>query len=330
MLSELYSVLKESLPTHGLEVVFVSSDRDQNEFQNYYNSMPWLSLPFGSYQKQILSSVYGVKGIPSLVVLDALSGQVVVPVAETRQDIQRACNMGDTGIHSMLDSWLGRVPPESKELIQLLESSCEQGASSIMEEAIIPEDYLVGAEFKRRQAETQSLIQQLIEDGMDEEDAREAATAIQEISEEETKDVEAGPLDKLFLAAPLVNEEPSSLSTAATLCNSIAQKEGREKLHALLTTTLKYVSNCAKSPWTTKFRRIQLSFRMADKTITSIPQGVSLLEALGCIVVPSADDFVAQIPVHMDLEVMMETIQSLLRAEAFGQEDVAAQAAGVS
>jgi nucleoredoxin len=47
MLCELYQHLKdEVLPTHGLEVVFVSSDRDPSSFRHYSGSMPWLSLPY--------------------------------------------------------------------------------------------------------------------------------------------------------------------------------------------------------------------------------------------------------------------------------------------
>jgi nucleoredoxin len=46
MLAELYSHLKEEFPTHGLEMVFVSSDRDEGGFQQYFGSMPWMAVPF--------------------------------------------------------------------------------------------------------------------------------------------------------------------------------------------------------------------------------------------------------------------------------------------
>ena len=47
MLAELYSHLKEEFPTHGLEIVFVSSDRDFGGFQQYFAAMPWKAVPFG-------------------------------------------------------------------------------------------------------------------------------------------------------------------------------------------------------------------------------------------------------------------------------------------
>jgi len=45
MLAELYSHLKEEYPTHGLEIVFVSSDRDLPSFEDYFRSMPWMAVP---------------------------------------------------------------------------------------------------------------------------------------------------------------------------------------------------------------------------------------------------------------------------------------------
>ncbi len=52
------------------EVVFISSDRDQGAFDEYYGEMPWLALPYGDRKlKAKLSSKYGVQGIPTLVLL---------------------------------------------------------------------------------------------------------------------------------------------------------------------------------------------------------------------------------------------------------------------
>ena len=56
---------------NGIAVVFVSSDRDQAAFDEYFGSMPWLALPFSERDaKQKLGEKYGVSGIPCLVVLD--------------------------------------------------------------------------------------------------------------------------------------------------------------------------------------------------------------------------------------------------------------------
>merc|ERR1712022_17660 len=42
-LAEAYT---QHLKAKNLEVVFVSSDQDAGAFRSYYNSMPWLALPF--------------------------------------------------------------------------------------------------------------------------------------------------------------------------------------------------------------------------------------------------------------------------------------------
>mmetsp|Transcript_18599 Transcript_18599/g.38698 ORF Transcript_18599/g.38698 Transcript_18599/m.38698 type:complete len:390 (+) Transcript_18599:1-1170(+) len=64
-------------PTPQLKVVFVSSDRDEASFGQYYNEMPWLALPFGSYHKEILSGGFKIRGIPSLIILNGATGQPI-------------------------------------------------------------------------------------------------------------------------------------------------------------------------------------------------------------------------------------------------------------
>jgi nucleoredoxin len=57
------------------EILFVSSDRSEDQFKEYYGEMPWACLPFGDRDtKKKLSSHFGVQGIPSLVLLDVGNG----------------------------------------------------------------------------------------------------------------------------------------------------------------------------------------------------------------------------------------------------------------
>merc|ERR1712130_685283 len=59
------------LKAKGLEIVFVSSDRDEDAFKEYFNEMPWLALPYSDREKKdTLSKKYKVQGIPSVVILD--------------------------------------------------------------------------------------------------------------------------------------------------------------------------------------------------------------------------------------------------------------------
>merc|ERR1712232_31442 len=73
----------KDLKDKGLEVVFVSSDRDDKAFQDYFGEMPWLALPFENRAaKDQLSKQYGIQGIPSFVILDE-DGSVVTTDGRT-------------------------------------------------------------------------------------------------------------------------------------------------------------------------------------------------------------------------------------------------------
>eukprot|EP00584_Thalassiosira_punctigera_P019288 CAMPEP_0172550886 /NCGR_PEP_ID=MMETSP1067-20121228/33396_1 /TAXON_ID=265564 ORGANISM="Thalassiosira punctigera, Strain Tpunct2005C2" /NCGR_SAMPLE_ID=MMETSP1067 /ASSEMBLY_ACC=CAM_ASM_000444 /LENGTH=167 /DNA_ID=CAMNT_0013338567 /DNA_START=95 /DNA_END=598 /DNA_ORIENTATION=- len=64
-----------------IEVIFVSSDSVQSEYDQYRGAMPWLSVPFSNLHKlrikDELSGKYGVRGIPDLIVLDGNNCEVV-------------------------------------------------------------------------------------------------------------------------------------------------------------------------------------------------------------------------------------------------------------
>jgi len=75
-LAELYKKYKEK----GLkfEVVFVSSDREEEGFKDYFGDMPWLALPYEQRDtKNKLSKKYKVNGIPSLVIVDGKTGETI-------------------------------------------------------------------------------------------------------------------------------------------------------------------------------------------------------------------------------------------------------------
>ena len=67
----------EELSTKGdFEVVFISSDRIDEAFDAYFTKMPWLAIPFSdSETRKRLKQLFGVRGIPYLVILDG-TGQV--------------------------------------------------------------------------------------------------------------------------------------------------------------------------------------------------------------------------------------------------------------
>lgn len=63
----------------ALEIIFVSSDRDEASAQEYFSSMPWKMLKFSARkQKQLLSDLFKVSGIPSLVIVNDEKGLVTL------------------------------------------------------------------------------------------------------------------------------------------------------------------------------------------------------------------------------------------------------------
>jgi len=67
---ELAKMYSETFSGLGMEIVFVSSDKDESAFNDYFREMPWVALPFEKRDvKEMLSKKYKVQGIPSFVVL---------------------------------------------------------------------------------------------------------------------------------------------------------------------------------------------------------------------------------------------------------------------
>ncbi|KAF3671820.1 putative nucleoredoxin 1-like [Capsicum annuum] len=73
----------ESLhPKGDFEIVFISSDKDDESFNEYFGQMPWLAVPFFDCEaRKNLKQLFKVRAIPHLVVLDrtgkVLSNDVV-------------------------------------------------------------------------------------------------------------------------------------------------------------------------------------------------------------------------------------------------------------
>jgi len=74
---------KKDLQAKDFEVVFVSSDKDEASFKDYFAEQPWLALDFGDRKrKEQLSNLFGVQGIPSFVIIDK-DGSVITKDGRT-------------------------------------------------------------------------------------------------------------------------------------------------------------------------------------------------------------------------------------------------------
>ena len=60
-----------------LEIVYISSDENETEFQGYFNKMPWYALPYADRdRKKSITEQYLVSGIPTLIFIDSKTGKV--------------------------------------------------------------------------------------------------------------------------------------------------------------------------------------------------------------------------------------------------------------
>ncbi|ESO06420.1 hypothetical protein HELRODRAFT_155703 [Helobdella robusta] len=75
MLKTFYNTYKSS---EKLEIIFISSDQDVTQWQEYFSEMPWIALPYEDRaMKEKLSKTFDVRGIPTLIFLDAETGDII-------------------------------------------------------------------------------------------------------------------------------------------------------------------------------------------------------------------------------------------------------------
>ena len=59
------------------EIIYVSSDNDEEEFNECYNKMPWLAIPYESDAIELAQEEFKVSGVPVLIVLNGKTGQII-------------------------------------------------------------------------------------------------------------------------------------------------------------------------------------------------------------------------------------------------------------
>ena len=61
-----------------VDIVFLSVDHDESAFLKYFNSShPWMAIAYHDHTREHLMATLQVSGIPRLVVIDALTGEIL-------------------------------------------------------------------------------------------------------------------------------------------------------------------------------------------------------------------------------------------------------------
>ncbi|XP_052376191.1 nucleoredoxin-like isoform X1 [Oncorhynchus keta] len=165
VLLESYRTVKES--GQHFEMVFVSADRSEESFQQYFSEMPWLAVPYSDEARRSrLNRLFGIQGIPTLILLDA-EGHMI-----TRQGRVEVLNDPEC----RLFPWHPRPVLELSEsnAVQLHEGPClvlfvdteEEGELEPAKELIQPIAEKIMAKYKAKEEETPLLFFVAGEDDM--------------------------------------------------------------------------------------------------------------------------------------------------------------------
>jgi hypothetical protein len=252
-------------------------------------------------------------------VLDSLTGQVVVSTQASRKEVMEACSRGEDSIVSLLKIWLQRVPPESLEVVGMLEMSCkiEETNPTTFE----PSDPKVQSYLKRVKsavsakedmaARIKTKFAELVKEGMSPNEA--AAKAIECAASQSSMEGTPSSLHGGFKNCEARNSNPSLEHSVHQLLSS--GTTSKEELKSVLATALKYIENAKREPWSPQYRTFKLNNKVADR-IVRVPKGLELLQCIGLEISSTAEDFVASIPLEADMETLHANVAELLLKNA--------------
>jgi nucleoredoxin len=91
MLIEFYKTYAKE---KDFEIIYISSDRDEKAFNDYYKDMPWLTLIYSERKKkEELGKKFAITGIPTLLLIDGDSGDILCK--DARDKIQHKDQRGE-------------------------------------------------------------------------------------------------------------------------------------------------------------------------------------------------------------------------------------------
>ena len=91
-----------------LEIIFVTSDKSEAEFNEYFGSMPWISLPFKDESIDNLKQTFEVMGIPTFLVFNS-EGKLIDDKARTTVENRYPKNgYSEQTTKTIIDIWSGK------------------------------------------------------------------------------------------------------------------------------------------------------------------------------------------------------------------------------
>ena len=91
-----------------IEIIFITSDKSEAEFNEYFGSMPWISLPFKDESIDILKQTFEVMGIPTFLVFNS-EGKLIDDKARTTVENRYPKNgYSEQTTKTIIDIWSGK------------------------------------------------------------------------------------------------------------------------------------------------------------------------------------------------------------------------------
>ena len=91
-----------------LEIIFVSSDKSEAEFNEYFGTMPWLSIPFKDESIQNLKETFEIMGIPTFLVFNS-DGKLIDGKARTTVENRYPKDgYSEQTTKTIIDIWSGK------------------------------------------------------------------------------------------------------------------------------------------------------------------------------------------------------------------------------
>ncbi len=92
LFAEMYT--KWRMEGKKFEVIFISLDNDETQFNTYYEVQPWLAVPYGEERVGNMLKLFGVQGIPACILI---TGDGIIVEKNARKDVMMTKSKAITG-----------------------------------------------------------------------------------------------------------------------------------------------------------------------------------------------------------------------------------------
>ena len=267
---------------------------------------------------------FDVRHFPHLVIIDSVSGKVIVSGSESQREVTEAYQGGQTGIEHLFASWLDRAPPQTQIVLSRMDLPIKNKKENDhvakgSRQATENHPYLIlGKPATKRNVNypldaagrIREIFDHFVSEGVDPNTAGEQAVGVVEEEERSTgRMMHSGPLNGKAIKVGIPG---SAADTVKRAFAHAVNRSSRDVVAEMLLTTQMYVRQAFEEPWSPHIRTFHLSSDIADR-ITCVEGGLALVQSLGLEVFGSNHDFKATIPVSADLRVLDSRISFLLQ-----------------